>query len=326
MRHKLTIILVSLFLQSLAQFSPQAGLPGSNAIPANSPLFKAWVQNGWISPGYIDIGDTNFTIDQTNRAHFGEIQNIFGPADGKVVSLGDKGTVTIFLNPPIYDGPGYDFAVFENGFRSLNDSALAFLELAYVEVSSDGKNFFTFPAISLTQDTAQVGPFEMLDARKIYNLAGKYISGYGTPFDLSDLTGFKDNGLDLNNISFIRIRDVGGSINPMLASYDSHGHKINDPYPTPFLSSGFDLDAIGLINIKTTTVRVFPNPTDGQIFIQSKNKIKTLIINDLQGRTVFKKSMNVNFIKIDLSNLKSGLYFCIILGDNFRAVEEIILF
>ena len=325
-RNSLLILLIVMFSRSLAQYAPQAGLPGSTALPATSPLFKAWATQAYIERGFLEIGDTTIAVNGNNKASFGQIKNIYGPADGRVVSLGDKGSVTIVLQQPLYDGPGWDFAVFENGFRSLTDSSMAFLELAYVEVSSDGKHFFPFPSVSLTPDSIQIGAFDMLDASKIHNLAGKYIAGYGVPFDLNDLAVYQRNGLDLNNVYYVRIRDVGGSISPLLASYDSQGHVINDPYPTPYPTCGFDLDAIGLINIKqNNVVKIYPNPSNGQIFIQSPSTINRLIIIDLQGNIVFEKRVNVKFLKIKLSNLKSGLYFCILIGDNMRAVEELIL-
>ncbi len=325
MRVKSLIICLLITFQSLAQYAPQAGLPGSSAIPASSPVFTGWARYATISRGYIELGDTNLSINGSNRASFGSVENVYGPADGKPVSLGDKGTITIFLSQPVYDGPGWDFAVFENGFRSITDSTMAFLELAYVSVSSDGKLFFTFPSISLTQDTAQIDGFGMLKANKIYDLAGKYIAGYGVPFDLSELSDFQNSGLDLNNIHYIRIQDVGGCINPICASYDSQGHIINDPYPTPFASSGFDLDAVGLIHQRRpSSVYLYPNPTAGIINIQSNQIIKSLLIKDIQGNTILRNSLNVNFFKLNLSNLKSGLYFCILREKDLQETAVII--
>jgi hypothetical protein len=85
-----------------------------------------------------------------------------------------------------------------------------------------------------------------LDATKIHNLAGKYRMGYGTPFDLADLND--STGIDLHHITHIRVSDAGGCLAPDFATYDSQGHKVNDPWPTPFDTGGFDLDAIGVIH------------------------------------------------------------------------------
>jgi hypothetical protein len=184
-------------------------------------------------------------------ASFGSGGDAIGKADGRVVSLGDGGHITVGFRQSIFDGAGADFAVFENGFGL--GGGLAYLELAFVEVSSDGVNFFRFDAVSLTQTSSQVGGFGGLDARELNNLAGKHLGGYGTPFDLAELSGVSPL-LDVNAVQFIRVVDVIGSIDPSLGRRDSRGNLINDPYATPFSSGGFDLDAIGAIH-------VVPEPT-----------------------------------------------------------------
>ena len=52
----------------------------------------------------------------------------------------------------------------------------------------------------------------------------------------------------MNDVIAVRITDVVGSIDPALGTKDSLGNLINDPFPTPFASSGFDLNAVGVIN------------------------------------------------------------------------------
>jgi len=168
--------------------------------------------------------------------------------------------VTCQFSSPIVNGTGFDFAVFEN---SIDDS---FLELAFVEVSSDGINFFRFPSHSLTDTSMQTWSFGPTDAMKINNLAGKYRAGYGTPFDLQELANTP--GLNVNNITHVRIIDVVGSIQSAYASRDSKGNKINDPWPTAFGSSGFDLDAVAVLahtgtdvdQLSSAEAVIFPNP------------------------------------------------------------------
>ena len=74
------------------------------------------------------------------------------------------------------------------------------------------------------------------------------MANYGTPFDLQELADTP--GLDVNNITYVRIIDVVGSLDSQYASHDLKGHRVNDPWPTPFASCGFDLDAVGAINAK----------------------------------------------------------------------------
>ena len=258
------ILLVTFFtvhLTARAQYAPQAGLAGSDAIAGSSSLFVGWATGCSVQRGYMDIADTSLGL-----ASYGDSSQAIGAPDGYVVSLGDSGIATLTFLHPIFDAPGPDFAVFENGFRDPTDSTLAFLELGFVEVSSDGVHYFRFPACSLIPDTGQVSMTTYMDASKLYNLAGKYVEGYGTPFDLAELAGI--SGLDIGHVTSIRVVDVVGSIAGH-ATYDSAGRAVNDPFPTPVPSSGFDLDAVGVIHQVGTGVselalspdiEVYPNP------------------------------------------------------------------
>jgi hypothetical protein len=148
------------------------------------------------------------------------------------------------FSDPIINGPSWDFAVFENAF---NDT---FLELAFVEVF-DGDTWARFPTNSLTQTTTQIdqaNPTDNgVDPTDVDGFAGKYRASFGTPFDLSVLIGTP--GLDLDHIVAVRVVDVVGSIDPDFARRDSFNRIINDPWPTPFNTGGFDLDAIGAFHV-----------------------------------------------------------------------------
>src|SRR5690554_3597778 len=240
--YTLTILLFSQI--ALAQpYAPAAEQEGSTAVRFDDPSIVAWAIGAEIIRGYINIEDTTAMYDGSNKTTFGTVEDAIGPSVGSttqhVVSLGDSGVAILTFAKPIMNGPGYDFAVFENG---LSDD---FLELAHVEVSSDGINFVRFPSHSLTQTETPVGGFGALDATHLYNLAGKYKGGFGTPFDLEEL---KDSAnLNVNKITHVKVVDVIGSIGSE-GSLDSYGNKIHDQFPTPFASGGFDLDAVGVIN------------------------------------------------------------------------------
>ena len=162
---------------------------------------------------------------------------------------------------PICNRPGPDFAVFENGFANAQNPDMYFLELGFVEVSSDGVNFFRFPAISNVQTSTQIGGFGCIDPTQIHNLASKYPAMYGTPFELDEIP---DNPLlNKNNITHVRIVDVIGTIDPEYCTYDSQGHIVNDPWPTAFASGGMDLDAVGVIH----DIAHFPTPPDEPPYI-----------------------------------------------------------
>jgi hypothetical protein len=266
-----------------AQYAPAAGQPGTTAMYKDSTAFTGWAVSCKVSRGFINIEDTTETFTQgdttSNRAFFGADSLATGKAGGAmdVVSLGDGGSALLTFAHPITNGPGPDFAVFENGFKAQAGNGY-YLELAFVEVSTDGKRFVRFPSVSLTQDTAQIEGFGYLDPTKIHNLAGKYVAGYGTPFDLQELADSSDIAID--SINYVRIVDVVGDIDSAFARYDSRGHKINDPWPTPFWTGGFDLDAVGVIHQKNVTgvavwenkpeVKIYPNPANVRVVMENR--------------------------------------------------------
>ena len=320
MRAFLFFIFSFLFLKASAQFAPQAGLPGSTAIPASSEEFIGWATHCTIQRGYMDIANPSL-----GYASAGDSSLATGPADNSIVSLGDSGTAVLTFAAPIYNGPGADFAVFENGFINTANPAQAFLELGFVEVSSDGVNYFRFPATSLTQTNTQIGNGDYIDASGLNNLAGKYIGMYGTPFDLQELSGIA--GLDINSITHVRIVDVVGSISGH-SSHDSAGRVINDPYPTPFASCGFDLDAVGAIHQVATaannladniTVNVYPNPADDKIMVFVKGALPDGLIATLStitGNVLQRLPLLQNTNTVPVSIYPAGMYYLLLSDAN----------
>lgn len=208
---------------------PAAGQIGSDAIPADDPAILAWTEEF-----------TEYLPGESVSENFATPGNALGPAKGDisgVVSLGRGGRITLIFEIPIADGPGPDLAVFENSFSD------GFLELAFVEVSSNGTDFVRFPGESLTADP--VGSFgAVVDPTDLDNLAGKYRAGFGTPFDLADLADIA-GGVDLQAITHVRIVDIVGDG----VTLDRSDNPIFDPFPTS-ISAGFDLDAVGALNLQ----------------------------------------------------------------------------
>jgi len=295
-----------------AQFAPAVGQPGTSAIYKDSSIFVAWANTCKISRGYQDI-----TNPSLGYASVGDSSSAIGVAGSNgVVSLGDGGYALLTLDAPLTNGSGWDFAVFENAF---NDS---FLELAFVEVSSDGINYVRFPATSYTQDTLQISNAGGVDATKIDNLAGKYRALYGTPFDLEQLAN--QPLLNINAITHIKIIDVVGNINNAYASKDQYGNKINDPFSTPFPSSGFDLDAVGIIHNLTVGIialsempvlNIFPNPAKGNASLQfylPETISSSITLRNISGTTVFETQQTQpsgwQTVSLLTSHLPNGIY------------------
>lgn len=236
-------------------FAPAAGKAGSTAVSASDPSIVAW------ATGYQD-----YVVGGNVDANWQTPLQALGPAgnsDGTnktftydIVCLGNNGKITLTFDKPITDGPGADFLVFENGFGD------TFLELGYVEVSSDGVNFTRFPNFSYT--ASPVGGFGAVDPTNIDGYASKYRGGFGTPFDLNIMAGTP--GLDITAVTHVRLVDIVGDG----SAYDSFPVELGgprvvyDPHPTVG-SAGLDLDAVGVIHqLEATEEPEVPLTLEGQ--------------------------------------------------------------
>lgn len=318
MKWLLSIFFSLAWISVSAQFAPQAGIAGSTAISATSSDIVAWATHCNVLRGYIDIATPGLGHTST-----GDSSAATGPANGTIVCLGDSGIATLSFEASLYDGPGADFAVFENGFKDPANPSMAFLELAFVEVSSDGVNFKRFPAISNTPTNTQIpGSGVYMDASLINNLAGKYVASFGTPFDLAELAGIP--GLDIDNITHVRLIDVIGSVTAHTC-LDNEGKIVNDPYPTNFPTGGFDLDAVAAMHIHSTSIsnhdndrfRLYPNPAKDIIHIdQSDTKTGMLSIYTGVGNKVAEQKLTGKHTSIDLTQLTPGAYYITLTSDS----------
>ena len=336
---RLSILLMAMVPAMLwAQFPPASCFPGTTAMHADSSAFVAWATGCTVERGPKRINNPNGAL-----ASFGEDSYALGVPGGTmdVVSLGDGGKATLTFASPIYNGPGPDFAVFENGLHPDTDTTMTlyFLELGFVEVSSDGEHFFRFPAVTHVQSETQLENADAIDPSQIHNFAGKYEAMYGTPFDLDEV---EDNELlNKNKITHVRIVDVVGNIDTLYTTdeegnitdtirptLDSQGHIVNDPWPTAFKSSGFDLDAVGVIydlahlavsENESDVVTVYPNPVKGQLFVRAEN-LQLVEVFNLVGQKV----MVSEDASIDMVSLVQGIYFVRVTADGKVATKRIV--
>jgi len=196
----------------------------------------------------LERGPVDIAHPEYGLAAYGLESDVVGPASGNpnlVLSLGDGGFITLGFDDPIVDGPGDDFAVFENGFFD-DVSGGFFAELAFVEVSSNGIDFARFD--SATTNTLPLGSFGQIDPEDYDGFAGLDPAGLGTGFDLAALVGhpLEQLGLlDLQDIAFVRLVDVIGDGSTLAGDQNA----VHDPYPTPFVVGGFDLDGVGVRHV-----------------------------------------------------------------------------
>ncbi len=288
-------------------FCGAVGTEGCTAVAADSSIIVAWATGVTL-----ERGPQNISVANSDPASFGTADNAIGMATlsntMEAVSLGDGGSALVTFAHPIRNGEGFDFAVFENSFSDVN------LELAFVEVSSDGQRFVRFPATCLTPSETQLANAGATDPTNLNNLAGKYRIGHGTPFDLEELRD--STGINIDSIVYVRVVDVVGSINPAYGTYDAFGHIINDPWPTPFNTAGFDLTGVAVMHQRDQegidegqmlVSNVYPNPVVNTVNVIVSRDTKA-VLYDQTGRQVGEFSLRQGQNTIDMSRHTTGVY------------------
>ena len=134
--------------------------------------------------------------------------------------------------------------------------------------------------------------------------------------------------LDKNRVTHIRIVDVVGCIKPEYATYDAEGHIVNDPWPTAFASSGFDLDAVGVIHDLAHSdvpengeevISLYPNPVKDRLTVQAEN-LQSIEVFNLVGQLVMMSDQPI----VDMNGLNQGVYFVRVRADGMIVTKRVV--
>lgn len=71
-------------------------------------------------------------------------------------------------------------------------------------------------------------------------------------------------------------------------------------------------------------ITLFPNPVSNELNIDSKDNIKEVTVFNLTGQQLFSKKGNSKTSKIDVSNLKSGIYIVEVKTDKTSKTYKVI--
>lgn len=64
------------------------------------------------------------------------------------------------------------------------------------------------------------------------------------------------------------------------------------------------------IQEQTAQTRLFPNPVNSQLSIESDQPIQQLFVKDLQGKQLFELNTNTEYYQLETGDLTPGVYFC----------------
>lgn len=169
--------------------------------------------------------------------------------------------------------------------------------------------------------------FSTVVGSKSLNLSSSEIYEHPGWFAVSSYQKFPGSGnIDLSGLSDLSNTSVtflwqfyaskGGNFNKRRMALDNV--RINGTMAAK--DTTVSISAPGLTS---QSVKVFPNPSGGQINVFVENSNSNIIeIVDLYGRTIYIKNDASDYMKIDLSNYPKGLYLVKV---NYKSVEKVVI-
>jgi spore coat protein H len=274
--------------------TPNANLPSLLDTKMNTALFmKQWAALNMFSSldSYIGSGHNYYLYHDTVTDKFQWIawdnNEAFGSFKNSLSTTQLKNLDIYFLNNPT-SKPLCNNMLLNSAYKNMYNSA-------YCELKSDFNNTYFDPKIDSIKNIIQ---------QNVYNDPKKFYSN--TMFDSSfnyDLTLSGPGGLVVFGIkNFIATR--ANSIQTSFAS--------NNVTCWPLNTNNEHIDQ---------TIILYPNPSSGLVHIKSDERIESIEIIDLAGKSLYNTSLIINN-NIDLSHLTRGFYMIKI---NHSHIQKILL-
>jgi hypothetical protein len=203
-----------------------------------------------------------------------------------VASLGTAGTLTLQMDPAVFDGAGADLMVCENPFY-VTGTLQSFVEAAFVEVSSDGVHFARLSS-NYTGPNEPLPIFTGIHPARYRGFAGvmpvfahppevdplDVTAAGGDLFDLRELVDHplvQADLLDLSDIRYVKLIDVQAGV-----ALDTAGHTVFDCG----VGSGSSCDIDAVVGLNTVE-----NQDGGRPRVEADlvNGFLVIVLQDLNG-------------------------------------------
>jgi len=78
-------------------------------------------------------------------------------------------------------------------------------------------------------------------------------------------------------------------------------------------------------NDSEANIKLYPNPVNEVLFIESTETIISVEVSDLSGRTLFRIQKNNSNVQVNVSTLPSGIYNLLLATDNKKLIKRIVI-
>jgi hypothetical protein len=104
--------------------------------------------------------------------------------------------------------------------------------------------------------------------------------------------------------------------------------QVNNQYFSGEYNDELQLDlcqVVSLENTEVNNIKIFPNPSSGNLFIQSDEIVNIIYINNVQGKLLKTYTPNSSNINLNFESLDKGLYLLYINTNKESSIKKIIL-
>lgn len=122
---------------------------------------------------------------------------------------------------------------------------------------------------------------------------------------------------DINKITF-----ENNAMNVIVKNSDeSHLFELSDISKVTF---DLETEAVESITYNNSSLILYPNPTENQLFIETEHEIEEIVIFDVYGRKCQQVNETTSQQVVDVADLKTGIYFVKVVTDNNEIIKRFI--
>ena len=234
----------------------------------------------------------------------------------------------------------------QSNYARLDPDLLAFIEVEYINISSDSlvlngsyaasgeHEIFQNPDKSLIfpfeynqsftdsyyktnySDATTISSYQSGNRSVSYNGFGTLLLPSGTFNNVALVSEIRTNNLGPNSFTYSWYDISNGKT---LMRYHQNGNSISAIYTpeNPVVT--------GIPDINTETVALFPNPASEKVYIQGLTKGSLIRISDLTSKTVYLAAAGIENETIDVSDFPMGLYFVSIYSKKGTSTKKLIV-
>lgn len=264
------------------------GVEGGGDIEFELHAFRTWGGSG-TNETFAFVNDASWTLAvqyemPKHNVTFIVINHLGDHVEGAVINVGNT-----FLNTNQEGAAEFDLP---KGLLYYNVSADKHLPVAMVpfNVSEEGENVFEIVLTRVFSAT--------FDVKDIHGNAIENV-----------LITVEDHTLDEGESSVSGLHEgIYSFVVEADHFYPHEGHfEIVDEDKN--IEVVLEPDGTNINDLGLSDVKVFPNPTGHNIFVESEEIIEYVLLTDLMGKTIHSARVNANRYKINVSGLVAGMYF-----------------